>query len=105
MSKNGDGVGTDVDIVESMRSKPQFDGGLVQRAYKYATGAHVHDMAQKLTPYQVFHELYDEKPSDFLVEKIEESERNLRSYVTKLVLASMPMIMADGTGFAPAMAA
>ncbi len=87
-----------------MRSKPCYDTGLVQRAQKFATGAKVHDLAQKLTPYKCYHDLYDETPSDEMADMIAQSERQLRIFVTGLMLATIPK-MAEGAGFAPAMAA
>lgn len=95
-----------------MRSKPFYDHGLVDRAIKFSSGAHVHQCNNVLTPYNVWHEIYDLLPAnaeadmDAAIDQILKAEQALRNFVHKVVMESIPawdsLKMAD---FAPAMAA
>ena len=62
-------------------AKLTIDYGLCARAERYATGEHVHTLANLLTPYLVIPKLDEACPESFRT-----AERNLRAFVTQITL-------------------
>jgi hypothetical protein len=62
-------------------AKLTIDYGLCARAERYATGEHVHKLANLLTPYLVIPKLDEACPESFRT-----AEQNLRAFVTQITL-------------------
>jgi hypothetical protein len=68
---------------ERVKARPPLDHLLRYRAEKYASGAHVHQVANLLTTYLLEHET-----PDFALERFKAAENTLRQFVAKMMAES-----------------